>query len=151
LAVLAPEAVSPHSAIDVTIRGAVELLLRLEDESWQEVAHRDLAAGTRQVRFDALSSGVYQLRGRGNQTSEQFAMKIGLGHGDERRTTIAIEPREIAGRITLGGVNLGAGTLLLRHKELRWEAASRCRPTPAPPNNTFAPPPTRRGASTSSA
>jgi 5-hydroxyisourate hydrolase-like protein (transthyretin family) len=127
LALLAPDTAPPGGAIEATIRGTrqpleVELLLRQEDESWQEVAHRSLPAATRQVRFEGLASGVYQLRIRGSETSEQFAMKVGLGQGDERRPTIAIESRKLTGRITLGGANLGAGTLVLRHKELRWEA-----------------------------
>ena len=127
LALLAPDAAPPGGAIEATIRGTpqaleVELLLRQEDESWQEVAHRSLPVATRQVRFEGLASGVYQLRVRGSETSEQLAMKVGLGQGDERRPTIEIEPRKLAGHITLGGASLGAGTLVLRHKELRWEA-----------------------------
>lgn len=127
LALLAPDAAPPSGAIEATIRGtrqpvAVELLIRQEDESWQAVAHRGLPSATRQVRFEGLASGVYQLRVRGPETSEQFAMKVGLGQGDERLPTIAIEPRKLTGRITLGGASLGAGTLVLRHKDLRWEA-----------------------------
>lgn len=127
LALLAPDPAPPGGAIEATIRGTrqpleVELLLRQEDESWQEVAHRSLPATTPQVRFEGLASGVYQLRVRGSESTEQFAMKVGLGQGDERRPTIAIEPRQLTGRITLGGARLGGGTLTLRHKELRWEA-----------------------------
>lgn len=132
-----PDPGSPDGAIEATIRGArpplaVDLLLRQESEEWQEVAHRILPSGTRHVRFERLAPGVYQLRVRGRETSEQFATKIGLGHGDQRRTTIAIEPRQIRGRITLGGVHLGAGTLILRHKDLHWEAA-----IPVRENGTF--------------
>ena len=128
LTLFAAEAAPPGGAIEPTIRGAgqtleVELLLRQEDESWQEVAHRTLPDAKQPVRFDGLASGVYQLRIRGRASSEQFAMKVGLGDGDERRPAITIEPREIRGRITLGGTNLGTATLTLRHKELRWEAA----------------------------
>ncbi|HYO77540.1 MAG TPA: carboxypeptidase regulatory-like domain-containing protein, partial [Thermoanaerobaculia bacterium] len=45
---------------------------------------------------------------------------------------IAIEPRELQGRVTLGGVNLGAGALLLRHNEFHWSAA-----IPIAPDGSF--------------
>jgi hypothetical protein len=127
LALIAPEAAPPGGAIEATIRGVrqpleVELLLRQENEEWQEVAQRQLPAATRQVRFEGLAPGVYQLRVRGRENGEQFAMKVGLGHGDERRPTITIAPRDLTGRITLGGANLAGGSLILRHKEFRWEA-----------------------------
>lgn len=127
LALLEPGTTPPGSAIEATIRGVrqpveVELLLRREDESWQEIEHRNLTAGTRQVRFEGLPSGVYQVRVRGRETSEQMAVKVGVGQHDERRTTITIEPRTLTGRITFGGVNLGGAALILRHKEFRWEA-----------------------------
>jgi len=137
LALLAPDAASPGGAIEATIHGertpaAVELLLRQEDESWEEVAHQDLQAGSRHARFDELAAGVYQIRVRGREDSEQFAMKLGLGRNDERRTTITIKPRTITGRITLGGTGLSSGTLILRHKEFRWEAG-----IPVSENGTF--------------
>ncbi|HEV7243102.1 MAG TPA: carboxypeptidase-like regulatory domain-containing protein [Thermoanaerobaculia bacterium] len=127
LALLESGTTPPGSAIEATIRGVrqpveVELLLRQEDEGWQEIEHRNLTAATRQVRFEGLASGVYQIRVRGRENSEQLAVKVGVGQNDERRTTITIEPREITGRITIGGVNLGVAALILRHKEFRWEA-----------------------------
>ncbi|HYI13156.1 MAG TPA: carboxypeptidase-like regulatory domain-containing protein [Thermoanaerobaculia bacterium] len=126
LALLAPDPASPGGAIEATIRGtkqplAVELLLRQDDDSWNKIAQRNITAEPRHVRFAGLVSGVYQVRVRGAESGEQFAMKIGIGDGDERRTTIAIAPHELTGRITLGGASLGAAALILRHKEFRWE------------------------------
>ena len=127
LALLEPGTTPPGGAIEATIRGVrqpveVELLLRQEDESWQEIEHRNLTAATRHVRFEGLAAGVYQVRVRGRENSEQLAVKVGIGQNDERRTTITIQPRKLTGRITLGGVNLGEAALVLRHKEFRWEA-----------------------------
>jgi hypothetical protein len=126
LAATVPE-VAPHGAIEATIRGTAEpltaeLLLRDPSEQWVEVGHRNLPATTRSVRFDGLASGVYQLRVRGPQATEQLATKIGLGTGDTRRTTIAIEPFVVTGRVTLGGTDLGEGVVLLRHREFHWRA-----------------------------
>jgi Carboxypeptidase regulatory-like domain len=128
LTLFAVEAAPPRGAIEATIAGVshpleVELLIRQDDESWQEVAHRALPNAKQPVRFEGLAPGVYQLRIRGRESSEQFARKVLIGAGDERQATITIEPREIRGRITLGDTNLGAGTLTLRHRELRWEAS----------------------------
>jgi hypothetical protein len=117
-----------HGAIEATIRGTtapleVELLLRDDDDDWTEIAHQSLPASTRLVRFDALASGVYQLRVRGPQSTEQLGTKIGVGTGDTRRTTITIEPFTLTGRVTLGGTELGAGAIRLRHRELKWIGA----------------------------
>ena len=118
---------APQSAIDATIRGTaqpleVELLLRDANEQWIEVEHKRLPAETRRVRFDALASGVYQLRVRGAQPAEVLAAKIVVGANDTRRTTLTIEPFPLTGRATLGGTELGNGVVMLRHRELQWNA-----------------------------
>lgn len=118
---------APQSAIEATIRGTaqpleVELLLRDANEGWTAVDRKPLPAQTRRVRFDALSSGVYQLRVRGAQPSEVFGAKIVVGANDTRRTTLTIEPFTLTGRATLGGTELGRGAVLLKHRELQWKA-----------------------------
>lgn len=116
---------SPRGAIDATIRGTsqpleVELLLRNESADWSEVAHKRLAADVRQVRFDGLAPGVYQLRVKGVQATEQLATKLVVGTNDTRRTTITIEPFVFSGKVTFGGTDLGGGAILLRHREFHW-------------------------------
>jgi hypothetical protein len=128
LILLAATAVTPRGAIDATIQGTnqpleVELLLRNASDEWDEVEHRSLPAATRRVRFDALASGIYQIRLRGASTTEQLGTKIAVGASDVRHTTIRIEPFTVSGRVTFGDTSLGTGALLLRHDELRWRAA----------------------------
>ncbi|HEX6097626.1 MAG TPA: carboxypeptidase-like regulatory domain-containing protein [Thermoanaerobaculia bacterium] len=128
LPLLAILAATPTGAIDATIRGTnapleVELLLRDAGDDWVDVAHRSLPASTRRVRFDGLASGVYQLRVRGPQPTEQLGTKVAVGAGDDRRITIAIEPFPFTGRVTIGGTALGTGAILLRHRELQWSGA----------------------------
>ncbi|MEA2489096.1 MAG: hypothetical protein QOH21_888 [Acidobacteriota bacterium] len=135
-AVAAPES-APHGAIVATIRGTaepveVQLLLRDDAEDWKEVAHKSVPATTRRVRFDGLASGVYQLLVRGSLSGQQLGTKVGVGTGDTRRPTINIEPFVITGSITFGGTELGAGTILLRHRELHWRA-----PIPVDADGTF--------------
>lgn len=124
----APRGGATHSAIEATIRGTrapleVKLLVRDSGDGWTEVTHRSLPAATRRVRFDGLASGVYQLRLRGPQPTEQQGTLIPVGTGDTRVKTITIEPFVLTGRITLGGTELGTGALRLRHRELKWDAA----------------------------
>lgn len=118
---------APQSAVEATIRGTaqpveVRLLLRDANEQWQEVAHKMLPAATRDVRFDGLAPGVYQLLVKGAFPTERLATKVILGTNDIRKTTISIEPFDFTGRITLGGVALGPAELVLRHQELHWRA-----------------------------
>lgn len=122
----APEA--PRAAVEATIRGTnqpleVELLLRTPSDEWEAVDHERLPAGTRTVRFEGLSSGVYQILLRGPGATERLGTKVVLGGNDTRRTTIAVEPFTITGRVTFGGTHLGTGAVELRHRELHWRAA----------------------------
>lgn len=115
------------ASIDATIRGTeqpldVQLLLRDGGENWRAVAHKTLPAKTRRVRFDGLEAGVYQLLVRGPAATEHLATKVGLGRTDAHRITITIEPFVLAGRITLGGTEIGAGGLLLKHREFHSRA-----------------------------
>ena len=122
------EAVAPaRGAIEATVRGTaqpldVELFVRAEDESWKHVDHRSLPAETRVARFDGLDSGLYQLRVLGDEPGERLGIKVGVGRADVREVTIDIQPHELTGRVTLGGTELGAAALFLRHRELGWEA-----------------------------
>lgn len=123
LATEAAPAAAPAGSIDATIRGTtkpleVQLLLRDAADNWKAVAQKSLPAKTRRVRFDGLDAGVYQILVRGPMDTEHLATKIGVGRTDARRTTITIEPFVLAGRVTLGGTELGAGGLLLKHREL---------------------------------
>ncbi|HYK01622.1 MAG TPA: carboxypeptidase-like regulatory domain-containing protein [Thermoanaerobaculia bacterium] len=123
LMMLAAPAAAPAGSIDATIRGTtqpleVQLLLRDAGDNWKAVAQKSLPAQTRRVRFDGLEAGVYQILVRGPVATEQLATKIAVGRTDARRITINIEPFVLAGRVTLGGTELGAGGLLLKHREL---------------------------------
>ena len=127
LAADAAPAAAPAASIDATIRGTtqpleVQLLLRNDADNWKPVARQTLPAKTRRVRFDSLDAGVYQLLVRGPAATEHLATKIGLGRTDARRITITIEPFVLAGRVTLGGTELGAGGLLLKHREFQSRA-----------------------------
>jgi len=118
---------APHGAIEATIRGTaqpldVDLLLRDANDEWSKVDHRRLPAGMRNVRFDGLEPGVYQILLRGPQSTEQLGTQVAVGRGDRRRKTIDVEPFIITGRVTLGGTHLGAGVVLLKHRELHWRA-----------------------------
>ncbi|HEX6158913.1 MAG TPA: carboxypeptidase-like regulatory domain-containing protein, partial [Thermoanaerobaculia bacterium] len=118
----AASAAAPAASIDATIRGTtepleVQLLLRDAADNWKVVARKDLPAETRRVRFDGLESGVYQILVRGPVATEQLATKINIGRTDARRITIPIEPFVLTGRVTLGGTEIGAGGLLLKHRE----------------------------------
>jgi Carboxypeptidase regulatory-like domain len=124
LMMLAAGASAPAASIDATIRGTaqpleVQLLLRDAGDNWTAIAQKSLPAKTRRVRFDGLEAGVYQILIRGPVPTEQLATKIGVGRGDRQRTTITIEPFVLAGRVTLGGTELGAGGLLLKHREFK--------------------------------
>ncbi len=119
-----PAAAAPAGSIDATIRGSrepleVQLLLRDAAGSWKAIAQKSLPAKTRRVRFDGLEAGVYQVLVRGPVATESLATKVGLGRTDRHRITITIEPFVLAGRVTLGGTELGAGGLLLKHREFQ--------------------------------
>jgi hypothetical protein len=123
----APAPTAPHAAVEATIRGTnqpleVELLRRTPSDDWEEVGHERLPADRRQVRFDGLDSGVYQILLRGPVATERLGTKIVVGADDTRRTTITVEPFTMTGRVTFGGTHLGAGVVELQHRELRWRA-----------------------------
>ena len=122
LAAEAAPAAAPAGSIDATIRGTkqpleVQLLLRDDTDNWKAIAQKSLPAKTRRVRFDSIEAGVYQILVRGPMLTEHLATKVGIGRTDQRRITITIEPFTLAGRVTLGGTELGAGGLLLKHRE----------------------------------
>ena len=117
-----------ESTIEATIRGTTQpldvvLLLRDDAGEWHEMGHKNLPPATRQVRFDRLATGVYQMLVRGPHLTEQFATKISVGTADTRRTTITISPFLLTGRVSLGGTELGSGVILIRHREFHWRAA----------------------------
>jgi hypothetical protein len=120
----ASSARAPAGSIEATIRGTrepleVQVLLRDAAEQWKAVAQKSLPARTRRVRFDGLEAGVYQIVARGPAATESLATKVGVGRNDRQRITITVEPFVLSGRVTLGGTELGAGGLLLRHREFQ--------------------------------
>lgn len=136
----------PAGALEVTIRGTaqpleVELFLRDEAENWKEVRHETLPAATRRVRFGGLEAGVYQILLRGPKETMQLATKAVVGRTDARRIAIDVAPFVLAGRITLGGTELGLGAMGLRHKEFHWRAVIELAP-----DGTFRVPMWQRGA-----
>jgi hypothetical protein len=117
---------APRASIEATIRGTdqpleIELLVRAGENDWKTVAHQALDGTSRRVRFDALEPEIYQLLIQGQQPTEQLATKIVLGSRDKRSIVIAVEPVELAGRVTYGGTEI-SGVLLLRHAEFQWRA-----------------------------
>lgn len=123
LTMLAAAPAASAASVDATIRGTtqpleVQLLLRDAADDWKPIAQKSLPAQTRRVRFDGLEAGVYQIVVRGPVATEQLATKFAVGRTDARRITITITPFILAGRVTLGGTELGAGGLLLVHREL---------------------------------
>ena len=115
---------APAGSIDATIRGTtepleVEILLRDDAGQWKSVAQKSLPAKTRRVRFDGLEGGVYQILVLGPADTESLATKVGIGRNDRQRINITIEPFVLTGRVTLGGTELGAGGLLLKHRDFQ--------------------------------
>ncbi|HEX8254610.1 MAG TPA: carboxypeptidase-like regulatory domain-containing protein [Thermoanaerobaculia bacterium] len=117
------KAPAPRSAIEATIRGAktslaVELLARHDGEEWQTVANKSVAPNAQLVRFEQLAAGIYQLRVRGAQPGEQLATKVVLGSNETQRPELTIAPFELTGSATLAGTTVGAGAVVLQHREL---------------------------------
>ena len=117
-----------RGAIVATISGSVQpleitLLLRQDDE-WKEVDRRPLTPSAREVRFEKLPAGVFQVLVRGAGSTEQFASKLVIGDGDTRRALIAVDPLIVKGRVTIGGHAAGPGSISLRHKEFRWQGTA---------------------------
>ena len=123
LPVAAPPA---RGAIVATVSGStpleVTLLLRQDDE-WKEVDRRSLTPSAREVRFEKLPAGVFQILVRGPGSTEQLATKVVIGDGDTRRAQIVVDPMIVTGRLTLGGHAAGPGSISLRHKEFQWHGA----------------------------
>jgi hypothetical protein len=139
-------AAAPAASIEATIRGTaqpleVHLLLRDDAGNWKGVAHKSLPADARRVLFDGLDAGVYQILVLGPVATEHLATKLAVGRTDARRTTITVEPFVLAGRVSLGGTELGAGGLLLRHREFHTRAE-----IVVGPDGTFRAPFWQRGA-----
>lgn len=142
----APAAAPPSGSIEATIRGTaqpleVELLLRDAGDNWSEIAHKSLPASERRVRFDGLEAGVYQILLQGPASTERLATKFAIGRTDARRITIAVDPFVLKGRVTLGGTGMGAGGVLLKHREFHWKTV-----IPLADDGTFRAPLWQRGA-----
>jgi hypothetical protein len=117
-----------RGAIVATISGSaqpidVTLLLRQGDE-WKEVDRRPLTPSAREVRFEKLPAGVFQVLVRGAGSTEQFATKMVIGDGDTRHALIAVDPMIVKGHLTIGGHATGPGSISLRHKEFRWQGTA---------------------------
>src|SRR6185295_9057446 len=69
----------------------ITLLLR-QDNDWKEVDRRPLTPSAREVRFEKLPAGVFQILVRGPGSTEQLATKLVIGDGDTRRALIVIDP-----------------------------------------------------------
>lgn len=141
----APAAAPPSGSIEATIRGTaqpleVELLLRDAGDNWSEIAHKTLPANERRVRFEGLEAGVYQILVQGPLPTERLATKIAVGRTDARRTTIAVDPVVLKGRVTLGGTGMGMGGVLLKHREFHWKSV-----IPLEDDGTFRAPLWQRG------
>jgi len=118
--------VATTSSIRATVRGTdvpleLSLLRRDANNSWAEVAHRSLPASRRQLDFNFLSAGVYQIRVYPAGGGPQAAMKVILGGREKRRAEIEIDPIEIFGRVSLSDVPLPGAIIVLRHSELQWQ------------------------------
>jgi hypothetical protein len=142
------------SAIDLTVRGTndpieARLLVRQDDPQrvdqddhpWQEVRQLRLTSESRRIHFDDLPAGVYQLRLRGDDPTEQLALRIVVESGETLRSVVTIEPLVLAGYVTHRGVDLGGGSLLLGGEGDPWQA-----PIPLADDGTFLVPLWQRGS-----
>ncbi len=116
-----------RGAIVATVSGSAPLevtLLFRQDDQWKEVDRRSLTPSAREVRFEKLTAGVFQILVRGPGSTEQLATKVVLGDGDTRRARIVVDPMIVTGRLTLGGQAAGPGSISLRHKEFHWHGSA---------------------------
>jgi hypothetical protein len=125
---LSVNAAAATSTIHATIRGTdrpliVSLLQRDRDldKDWHEITQRRMPASQREVDFDGLLPGVYQVRVQRYGSYEQAGTKVILGEGERRRTEIDIDPVEIVGRVLLAGAPLGKAMVKVKHSELQWQ------------------------------
>lgn len=86
------------------------------------VRHARLNASRRSLDFDGLGSGVYVLLIRGEGTLQQFATKINLGTGDDRKEEIEIHPLPFTARVTMGGEPMPHAEVAMRNLSFQWHA-----------------------------
>jgi len=116
------------SSIHATIHGTndpliVSLLQPDPVGAWHEITHRRIPASQRQIDFDGLAAGVYQVRVQRADGYEQAGTKIIAGAGEKREAEIAIDPVELSGSVHLADMPLTKAVIGLRHSELQWQVA----------------------------
>jgi hypothetical protein len=114
-----------HGAIEATIRGTkapldAVLLVRLDNDDWQQRDHQTLLPSVRHVSFRNLTPGVYQLRLQGPNGTEQLGTKIVVGAGSIARPAIEVTPMVLTGRVVLGETALPDAFIILSNREFRW-------------------------------
>jgi hypothetical protein len=114
-----------HGAIEATIRGTTApldavLLVRLDNDDWQQRGHQTLLPAVRHVSFRNLTPGVYQLRLQGPTGTEQLGTKVVVGAGSIARPAIAVTPMVLTGNVVLGETALPDAFLVLSNREFRW-------------------------------
>src|SRR5207237_733368 len=109
------------SSIHATIGGTndpliVSLLRRDRDLEtvWHPITQRRVPASQRQVDFDGLAAGVYQVRVQRADGNEQAGTKVNVGAGEKRRAEIAVDPLAIDGSVALADVPLTKAVVTLK-------------------------------------
>ncbi|MCU1246671.1 MAG: hypothetical protein JWN02_2581, partial [Acidobacteria bacterium] len=111
-----------HGAIEATIRGTnapldAVLLVRLDNDDWQQRDHQTLAPAVRHISFRNLTPGVYQLRLQGSNGTEQLGTKVIVGAGSIARPNIEVKPMVLTGKVLLGETALPDVFLVLSNRE----------------------------------
>ncbi|HYI09086.1 MAG TPA: carboxypeptidase-like regulatory domain-containing protein [Thermoanaerobaculia bacterium] len=96
------------------------LQVRTASEQLAVVRRARLDAPKKSVEFDGLGSGSYVLLIRGEGPLEQFATRIILGAGDDRREEVEIHPLPFTGRVTMGGEPLPRTEIAMRNLTFHW-------------------------------
>lgn len=116
------------STIHATIRGTNDPLIvsllqrdRYLENQWHEVAQRRLPASQREVDFDGLAGGVYQVRVQRAGGYEQAGTKVIVGAGEKRGAEIAVDPVDLTGSVALADVPLTKAVVKLKQLELQWQ------------------------------
>jgi hypothetical protein len=114
-----------HGAIEATIRGTTApldavLLVRLDNDDWQQRDHQVLPSTVRHVSFRNLTPGVYQLRLQGSNGTEQLGTKVVVGAGSIARPAIEVTPLVLTGNVVLGETALPDAALIISNREFRW-------------------------------